>query len=75
MRGGGGREEGGGERGERGGLESFPSPYPTLSLHRQVAGLPDVQIWGKLYYVDNSAATQRHNWHVHRQQVCLKAWL
>ena len=32
-------------------------------------GLPDVQIWGKLYYVDDSAATVNHNWHIHRDLV------
>ena len=47
--------------------------YATTDLHslRQVAGLPDVQIWGKLYYVNDSAATMDHNWHIHEDKVCI----
>ena len=37
--------------------------------YRQVYGSGDVQVWGKLYYVNDSAATFNHNWHIHRDIV------
>ena len=37
-------------------------------------GLKDVQIWGKLYYVNDSAATIDHNWHIHDVQVNTHRW-
>ena len=46
-----------------------------LCLHRQVDGVEGVQIWGKLYYVDDSPATVNHNWHVHENQVCIYVYI
>lgn len=42
---------------------------PLSILYRQVDGVKDVQMWGKLYYVDDRAATMDHNWHVHQTLV------
>ena len=36
---------------------------------RQVDGLPGIQIWGKLYHVNDSEPSERHNWHIHRDRV------
>ena len=41
----------------------------TTTPYRQVSGLPDVQIWGKLYYVNDHATSINHDWHIHNDRV------
>jgi Cu/Zn superoxide dismutase len=43
----------------------FVSPIAGRMYFKQVDGVRDVQVWGKLYYVDDSATTLDHNWHIH----------
>ena len=43
----------------------------TIHMHhlcRQVPG-EEVQIWGKLYWVNDTATTFQHNWHIHMTAV------
>ena len=43
----------------------------TIHLHhlcRQVPG-EEVQMWGKLYWVNDTATTFQHNWHIHTTAV------
>ena len=37
-------------------------------LCRQVEG-EEVEIWGKLYWVNDTATTMQHNWHIHETAV------
>ncbi len=37
-------------------------------LCRQVEG-EDVQLWGRVYWVDDTVTTVEHNWHIHMNLV------
>jgi hypothetical protein len=43
---------------------SFVNPVGGTIYFRQVEG-EDVQIWGKVYYTDDTPTTFDHNWHIH----------
>ncbi|CAI8031417.1 hypothetical protein GBAR_LOCUS17832 [Geodia barretti] len=44
------------------------SPVAGRMYFKQVDGLPGIQIWGKLYHVNDSEPSERHNWHIHRDR-------
>ncbi len=47
---------------------SFIQPVAGTIYFRQVSG-EDVQIWGKLYYTDDSPDSDDHTWHIHTTAV------
>ncbi len=47
---------------------SFVDPIGGSIYFRQVEG-EDVQIWGKLFWTNDSPTTLNHNWHIHSLAV------
>ena len=54
---------------------SFINPMAGTIYFRQVQG-EDVQIWGKVYWINDMPTTMDHNWHIHSVAVrlCTVAW-
>ena len=47
---------------------TFISPVAGTIYMRQVER-ENVEIFGKLYWVDDRPSTLQHNWHIHEEQV------
>lgn len=44
---------------------TFISPVAGSVYMRQIAPGGEVQIWGKVYWTDDTESTLNHNWHIH----------
>ena len=49
---------------------SFIFPIAGTVYFRQVAG-EEVQMWGKVYWTNDSPTTLNHNWHIHMLAVSI----
>ena len=47
---------------------TFINPIAGTIYFRQVQG-EEVQMWGKFYWIDDTATTVDHNWHIHELAV------
>jgi len=51
---------------------TFVFPIAGVLYFRQVEG-EDVQMWGKVYWVNNAGDSIDHNWHIHQRAVSIVA--
>ena len=47
---------------------TFVYPIAGVMYFRQVQG-EEVQMWGKMFWVNGETNTEDHNWHIHRYAV------
>ena len=50
---------------------TFVYPIAGVIYFKQVEG-EEVQIWGRVFWVNGMGDTVDHNWHIHQRNVSLK---